>query len=110
GEEARIGIHGTVVLLQEHLEAVGDGLQKSPRPDAVWPDAVLRPGGDLALEEDQVSDGEQDRAMRDDRDEDPGGDVRFDPIHGVICSISRSLRRAVPLELPDQNDWPGLRR
>ena len=45
---------GMMSSLRKNFSAVGDRLQQAERPDAVGPDAVLHPGGDLALEQDQV--------------------------------------------------------
>src|SRR5258708_15281207 len=57
GEEDLVHAGGFVVFLDDEFDAVGDGLEEAPRPDAVGADAVLDPTGDFAFEEDEVGDG-----------------------------------------------------
>src|SRR5690606_23573777 len=83
GEEEAVDVAGGVVLLEEELEAVGEGLaeaelaaqepeagQAEVEPDAVGADAVLDVGGDLALEVDAVGHADEDDVDHDEDDHD----------------------------------------
>ena len=49
-----VGVRGDNVFFGEHLDAVGDGLQKSPFPDAVWSVTVLDAAEQFSFEECQI--------------------------------------------------------
>ena len=71
GDEVEQLVHlgGDDLFLEDELESVGDGLEQAPGADAVGADAVLRPGGDLALQQHQIGARALDDAHHDDDDD-----------------------------------------
>ena len=68
-EKPLLDARGVVVLLEEELEAVGDGLEQPVGANPIRTDTVLHPGGELSLKPDGVRATDQDHVkhQRDDQ-------------------------------------------
>ena len=104
-EHQPVGAVGDQVLLEEELDAVGQGLQHAERPGPVRADAVLHVADDLALEPDHQHRGDQQEREHDDGlDHDDEDDGQVD-VAGEQRVGGEDRSRHLQAEVGDRARW-----